>query len=58
MIGLDPERVEAGLEESCDAMATQKRFNGWNIHDNYRPGDDILLVSPDNYLRLLRVEAA
>jgi len=58
MIGLDPELVEAGMEEIRDAMATQKRINGWNIHDNSQPGDDILLVSPENYLRFLRVDPA
>lgn len=56
LIGLDPETVEAGMEEIREAMAGQRRFNGWNIHDNYAPGDDILLVSPETYLRFLRVE--
>ena len=57
-IGLDSETVEAGMEEIRDAMGSQRGLNGWRIYDNYQPGDDILLVDPSAYLKLVRVERA
>jgi len=55
-IGLDPDEVVAGMEEIRDAMGSQRDLNGWRIHNNYQPGDDILISEPETYLRLVRVE--